>query len=154
MRFFANFNPVIRIFLWIMTALSLAGIVLAVLVFCGVPLEITYAQSTLIISVCPISAIIAIILATVHYKIDDTNLRLYVGFFDVFSGKVSINRILNIVVQNKKLYISYLSTGVDPVIARIAIPEKKYKNFKEALLSKNKNIVCYEEENETGDSQQ
>ena len=150
----ANFTPVIKIILWIMAVLSLVGIILAIIVFCGVPTEITYAQATLLISVCPVSAIIALLLVTMHYAIDDSNLRLYVGFFDVFSGKVSLDKILNVVIQENKLYISYLSVGADPIIARIAISPKKYTAFKDALLTKNKNIIYYEENDETGDSKQ
>lgn len=153
MRFQAYFTPVIKVLLYIMVAISVAGIIVAVLVFAGIQIELSKGQATLLISVCPVTAIVALLFATLHYKVEEHFLRLYCGFIDVLGGRIRIEKILNIVIDNDRMYISYLHTGVDPIIAAIVISPKRYNDMKNALLTKNPNIVFYNED-ETDNSKQ
>ena len=154
MRFMATFTPTIKIFLWIIAVISIVGIAVGILPLVGAHLEISTGQASLLISVCSLSLIVSILLATIHYKIDKTHVRLNIGFVDMLSGRIRIDNILNIVIDGNKMYISYLWKGPDPVIALIAIKPKRYEEFKELLMSRNKNIVFYENKNETIDSKQ
>ncbi|MCH5157011.1 MAG: hypothetical protein J1G02_03925 [Clostridiales bacterium] len=150
----ATFTPTIKIFLWIIAAISFVGIVIGILTLAGVHLEITTGQASLLISVCSFGLIVSTLLATIHYKVDKTHVRLNVGFIDMLSGRINIDNILNIVIDDNKMYISYLWKGPDPVIALIAIKPKHYDDFKELLMSRNKRIIFYENKNETTDSEQ
>lgn len=155
MLFIAKFTPTIKIILWIIIAISLIGLVVGVLTLTGAHLEITTGQATLLISVCSLTLIVATLLATIHYKVDATHLRLNIAFIDMLSGRILIDNILNIVYDNDKMYISYLWKGQDPVIALIAISPKRYKAMQEILTAKNKNIViCDKNNNGTTDSEQ
>lgn len=154
MRFQAYFTPAIKVILYIMAAISLIGLVIGVLVLTGVPIELTKGQATLLVSICPLCVIIALLFATLHYKVDSTHLRLYIGFIDILGGRVRIDKILNIVIDGKYFYISYLYQGMDPIIAAIVISPKRYDELKELLLSKNPNIVFYRDKNEPDNSKQ
>lgn len=154
MKFMATFTPTIKLILWIVAAISFVGIIFGILPLAGAHLEITTGQASLLISVCSLSLIVSILLVTIHYKVDKTHVRLNVGFIDMLSGRIRIDNILNIVIDNGKMYISYLWKGPDPVIALIAIKPKRYDEFKELLMSKNKKIVFYENKNEPTDSEQ
>ena len=155
MRFMATFTPTIKTVLWIIAVISLAGIVVGILPLAGAAhWEITTGQAWLLISVCSLTLLVSILLATIHYKIDKTHLRINIGFVDMLSGRIRIDNILNIVIDDGKLYISYLWKGPDPVIALIAIKPKHYDEFKTILMSKNSRIVFYENKNETTDSEQ
>ena len=154
MRFMATFTPKIKIVLWIIAAISFLGIVIGILPLAGARWEITTGQSTLLISVCSLTLIVSMLLATIHYKIDATHVRIKIGFIDMLGGRIRIDNILNIVIDDGKMYISYIWKGQDPVIALIGIKPKRYNEFKELLMAKNKNIVYYENKNETTDSEQ
>ena len=57
----------------------------------------------------------------------------------------------------RKMYISYIWQGNDPVIAQIAIRPKQFEKMKTALLNSNANIVFWDEEHakdESANSQQ
>lgn len=153
MKFMATFTPTIKFFLWIIAAISLVGIVIGILPLAGAHWEITTAQATLLISVCSLALIVSTLLATIHYKVDKTHVRINIGFVDMLSGRIRIDNILNIVINEGKMYISYLWKGPDPVIALIAIKPKRYDEFKQLLMAKNKNIVYYENKNEPTDSE-
>lgn len=154
MKFMATFTPTIKFFLWIIATISLVGIIIGILPLAGAHWEITTAQATLLISVCSLALIVSTLLATIHYKVDKTHVRINIGFVDMLSGRIRIDNILNIVINEGKMYISYLWKGPDPVIALIAIKPKRYDEFKQLLMSKNKNIVYYENKNEPTDSEQ
>ena len=155
MRFQSTFTPTIRIILSIMAALSIAGIIVAIVVLAGVVMEITPAQAWLLLSVCTFSLIVSTLLVTIHYKVDATHVRLNMLFVDMLGGRIRIDNILNIVIDKGKLYISFLWKGPDPVIALISIKPKRYQEFKDILMMRNPNIVFYEnKENETTDSKQ
>ena len=154
MRFMTNFTPVIKVILWIMAVISLVGLVVGIMVLAGVRLEVTTGQATLLISVCSLTLIVSIVFNTIHYKVDATHLRLNILFVDMLSGRIRLDKILNIVIDDGKMYISYLWQGQDPVIALIAINPKKYDEFKELLISRNKNIVFYDNKHGTTDSEQ
>ena len=155
MRFLANFTPVIRVIFCIMAVIALAGLIVGIAVFAGAQIEVTTGQATLLIIVCSLTLIVALLFTTIHYKVDATHLRLNMAFIDILSGRIRIDKILNIVIDDGKLYISYLWQGHDPVIALIAISPKRYDEFKDLLMSRNKNIVFYENKKDgTTDSEQ
>ena len=154
MRFMATFTPTIKIFLYIIAVISLVGIVVGILPLVGAHWEISKGQASLLISVCSLTLIVSILLATIHYKVDKTHVRINIGFIDMLSGRIRIDNILNIVIDDGKLYISYLWKGPDPVIALIAIKPKHYSEFKELLMSKNKNIIFYDNKDGSTDSEQ
>ncbi len=154
MRFQAYFTPLIKIILYIMATISFIGLIVGILVLAGVRIELSLGQATLLVSICPICTIIALLFATLHYKVDSTNLRLYIGFIDLFGGKVRIDKILNIVIDKNIMYISYLYKGMDPIIAAIAISPKRYNEMKDLLIARNPNIVFYENENDFGNCKQ
>ena len=154
MRFQAYFTPIIKILLYIMAAVSFVGLVIGILVLAKVPIELSTGQATLLVSFCPLCTIIALLFATLHYKVTATHLRLYIGFIDILGGRISLDKILNIVIDKGIMYISYLYKGMDPVIAAIVINPKRYNEMKALLMAKNPNIVFYEEKNESDNSQQ
>ena len=78
-------------------------------------------------------------------------MRLYVGPFDLFLGRVRLENILNIVVFQDKLFISYLWQGQDPVISCLMIHKNEHELMKQCLQSKNHKIEYHEEEDETAD---
>lgn len=154
MRFLANFSPKLRIAFIAMAAISLAGLVLGIAVLAGARVELTSGQATLLISVCSLTLVIAILFTTIHYKVDETFVHLNIAFVDMLSNRIRLDKILNIVIDHDKMYISYLWKGPDPVIALVAISPKRFGEMKDLLMSKNKNIVFSEYKDETSDSQQ
>lgn len=154
MRFQAYFTPVIKILLYIMAVVSFVGMIIGILVLANVPIELSKGQATLLVSFCPLCTVIALLFATLHYKVTSTHLRLYIGFIDILGGRVSIDKILNIVFDNGLMYISYLHKGTDPIIAAIVINPKRFNEMKDLLMARNPQIVFYEERNESDNSQQ
>ena len=154
MRFQANFTPVIKVILYIMATVSFVGLIIGILVFASVPIEISIPQATLLVSICPLCIIVSLLFSTIHYKVTATHLRLYIGFIDILNGRIRIDKILNIVIENNCMYISYLYQGVDPIIAAIIINPKRHNELKELLMAKNPNIVFYEDKNESDNSKQ
>ena len=154
MRFLANFSTKLRIGFIVMAAVSLAGLALGIAVAAGARVEVTTAQATLLITVCSLTLVIAILFATIHYKVDDKYVHLNIAFIDMLSNRIRIDNILNIVIDGDKMYISYLWKGPDPIIALVAINKKKFNEMKDLLMSKNKNIVFTEHKDETPDSKQ
>ena len=154
MRFLANFSPKLRIAFIVMAALSLVGLVVGIVVLAGARIEVTKGQATLLISVCSFTLLISILFATIHYKVDDTFVHLNIAFIDMIGNRIRIENILNIVIDQDKMYISYLWKGPDPVIALVAINKKRFVAMKDLLMSKNKNIVFSEYKDEITDSQQ
>ena len=150
----ANFSPKLRVGFIVTAAISLAGLALGFAVLVGAHIELTTGQATLLISVCSFSFVVAILFATIHYKVDDNFVHLNIAFIDMTGNRMRIDKILNIVIDEDKMYVSYLWKGPDPVIARIAISPKRFVAMKDLLMSKNKNIVFSENKNETTDSQQ
>lgn len=154
MRFQAYFTPLIKILLYIMAVISFVGLIIGILAFAGVHIELTLGQATSLVSMCPICTIAALLFATLHYKVDATNLRLYFGFIDILGGRIRIDKILNIVIDDNIMYISYLYKGMDPIIAAIVISPKRYREMTELLMSRNPKIVFSEKKDESSDSQQ
>ena len=153
MRFLANFSPKLRIAFIVMACVSLVGLALGIAVLSGARIEITTGQATLLISVCSLTLVFATLFATIHYKVDDNFVHINIAFIDMSGNRIRIDKILNIVIDNDKMYISYLWKGPDPVIARIAISPKKFNAMQDLLMSKNKNIVFSENKDETIDSE-
>lgn len=152
MRFQYNFTTLLKIFVWIMFAVSIAVTILALLVvFDAVAVEITHAQGGLLLFSSTLVAVFSLLLGTVHYRVTKTHLRLNLAFFDIFGGKVPLENILNIVIKNEKMYISYLVKGSDPVIAQIVIKKSSFSKMKTALMSANENIVFFDEDEKTKD---
>lgn len=137
-----------------MFVISLAGLIVGILVFAGVPLQVTFPQATILVSVCSLTLVVTALFLTIHYKVDDEHVRLNIAFVDMLSGRIRVDKILNVVLDKGKLYISYLWRGADPVIALISISPKRYEKFKDLLIKRNPNIVFYESKDETTDSEQ
>lgn len=154
MRFRAYFSPIITALLYIIAAVSLAGAIVGILVFAKIPIELSVRQATLLVSVCPLCLVVSLMFATVHYTVTATHLRLYVGFIDMLSGRVRFDKILNVVIDNGNMYISYLYKGMDPIITAITINPKRYTELKDILIAKNPNIQFYENKNEFDNSEQ
>ena len=152
MKFKTQFPTPCTIAVWAIFVVSTitTGIAIAVL-FGAVVFNITPGQATLWVGVCPILAIVSFCLGTIHYKVENTHLRLYVGPFDLFLGRVRLENILNIVVFQDKLFISYLWQGQDPVISCLMIHKNEHELMKQCLQSKNHKIEYHEEEDETAD---
>lgn len=153
MRFQAHFTPIIKTLLYVMAVVSLAGLIIGILALAKVPIELSMGQATLLVSVCPMCVVITLVLATVHYTVTATHLRLYIGFVDILGGKIRLDKILNIVLDGDRMLISYLHEGTDPIIAAIVINPKRYVEMKDLLIARNPNIVFYENKNESDNSQ-
>ena len=135
MRFNAKFSPVIDIILWTMAAVSVVGLVCGALVMFGVNVAgIFVGQARVLVGFCPVSALLSILFATIHYKVTNTHLQLKIAFWDMLGGK------------DGKMYVSYLWKGPDPVIARIAISPKKYQQMKTILTAQNPNIEFWNDD--------
>ncbi len=155
MKFKLKSTPAIQILLWIIAAISLVGLVVGILSMVGVPIEVTHIQGILLISVCSFTLLISLLFATIHYKVDANYIHLNIAFIDMLSNRIQIDKILNIVIDNDRFYISYLWKGLDPVIAAIMIQPKRFEDMKSLLMSRNANIVFYEtKKDETTDSEQ
>lgn len=148
MRIFANFTPVIKIILWILFGVSVAVLVASVLVVCdAVVLRfLAKGQAYVLLFTSSLSLVVTLALGTAHYKLTSTHLRLNVAFFDVLSGRIRLENVLNILIRDKKMYISYVWQGPDPVIAQIAISPKRFEKMKDALLKANERIVFFDED--------
>ena len=148
MRIISNFAPIIKIILWILFALSIVAAVLSVLIITeATPLHLlSIGQGYVLLFTSTLSAVISVLLATIHYQITKTHLRLNVAFFDILSGRIRLENILNIVIRDKKMYISYIWQGQDPIIALIAIRPKNFEKMKDGLLKANPNIVFFDDD--------
>ena len=147
MRFNAKFSPVIDIILWTMAAVSVVGLVCGALVMFGVNVAgIFVGQARVLVGFCPVSALLSILFATIHYKVTNTHLQLKIAFWDMLGGRIEIGKILNIVIKDGKMYVSYLWKGPDPVIAHIAISPKKYEQMKAILTAQNPNIEFWNDD--------
>lgn len=155
MRILSNFTPVIRILVWIMFAISLAVTVISALIVFGVrlPLEISPAQASVLLFSSTIVTIVSAFLGTMHYSVGSSHLRLNFAFIDVLGGRIALENILNIVLKDGKMYISYIWKGSDPVIAQIAINPKNFDKMKTALMQKNPRIVFFDEDAPTANQQ-
>ena len=133
---------------------SVAMIVLSVLTLCDVYtfLNMSYAQAKIQIATACLAILFVSALLSLHYHVDQKHLRIKLLFFDLLGGRIRYENILNIVYSEGLMYISYIWKGADPVIATILIAPSKFDSMKSALLEKNKNIVFYEDKNETGNS--
>ncbi len=153
MRTFANFAPPVRILLWIMFAISLIVTVFAALIVFGVkiPVDISPAQASVTLFSSTIVMVFSVLLATIHYHIDEKHLRLKLAFFDILGGRIALENILNVVIKDEKMYVSYIWKGEDPVIAQIAIAPKQFERFKDELMRKNRRIVFFDEDNKTAE---
>lgn len=156
MRIFYNFSPVIKISLWLMFAISLIVVIFAVLIISGViiPLNITPGQATVALFFFSITTLVSLTFATIHYRFTDTHVRLNLLFLDILGGRIAIRNILNMVKKDNKLYISFLWTGEDPVIAEIAVHPKHFDKVRILLLSKNARIVYFDEDQQKQEEEQ
>ncbi len=153
MRIRAEFSPIIRILLWTIFALAVISTVFALLALFEVPniFQLSPANGIVLISSMPIIAVFSVCVATVHYKLDDTHLRLNIAFWDILGGKIRIENILNIVYTGGKMYISYIWKGYDPTISLVAISPKRFDKLKDALMAKNPRIVFYDDDKQKND---
>ncbi len=146
----------IKILMWAFVAISISLIVMSIITLCDAYtfLNLTLAQAKIYLTTACISTIVLVGILTIHYQVDGEHLRIKLFFFDLLGGRIRYEKILNIVYSNGMMYISYIWKGVDPVIASIMIAPSKFDKMKDELLSKNKNIVFYEDKDEISDSQQ
>ena len=161
MKILANFTTLIKILIWIMFAISVAVVTLSVIVLCGVvlPIEISHGQATLLLFAFSLVTVVALLYNTIYYQVTQTHLRLKIAFLDILGGRIRLENILNIVYKVetarkkpvKKMYISYVWKGADPVIAQIAIKPKKFEKLKNELMLKNPNIVFCDEQKQEND---
>lgn len=154
MRLFANFSPVIKIILWIIFALSIAALVVSILVVSDAVIIrfITRGQGLVSLFSSSLAAVISLLLATIHYRVTPTHLKLNVAFFDILGGRIRLENILNILIKDGNMFISYLWKGEDPIIAQIAIKPKHYEKMKDYLMKANPNIVFFNEDEEKVDN--
>lgn len=148
------FSPVVNIAAWAMFAISVVALAIGIAAAAGavLPLNINPAQGTLLIFSSSLAAVLTLALATIHYRITDTHIRLNVFFVDVLSGRIRLDNVLNVVKKQDKLYISYLWKGEDPVIAQIAVKPKYFDKIKNAITSANPKVRYYDEtEDSSGD---
>lgn len=150
-----NYN-LLKVIMCLFIAISLAMIVLSILTLFDVYtfLNMTYAEAKVQIVTGCFSITIVAALLSLHYHVDEKHLRIKLFFFDILGGRIRIENVLNVVYSNGMMYISYIWKGKDPVIAAILIAPTNFDKMKNALLEKNKNIVFYEDKNETGNSEQ
>lgn len=150
MRIFANFTPVIRIILWILFALSIAVFVVSVLVVTDAVILrfLAKGQGYVLLFTSSLASVISLALATIHYKVTETHLRLNFTFFDILGGRIRLENVLNILIRDKKMYISYIWQGNDPIIAQIAVAPKHFEKMKDALMKANARIVFFDEDAE------
>jgi len=148
MRILSNFSPIIKIILWIIFALSVAALVVSVLVVSDAVIirYITKGQGLVLLFSSTLATVISLLLATIHYQVTKTHLRLNVAIFDILGGRIRLENILNVVIKEGKMYISYIWKGEDPVIAQIAIKPKHYEKMKDALMKANPNVVFFDED--------
>lgn len=146
----------IKIFMWVLVAINIFLIVMSIITLCDVYtfLNLTNAQAKINIATACITTVVSVGILTIHYQVDDEHLCIKLFFFDLLGGRIRHEKILNIVYSKGMMYISYIWKGVDPVIASIMIAPSKFGKMKDELLSKNKNIVFYEDKDEISDSQQ
>ena len=145
MKYPAVFSPIIRILLWLIVASVLIATVLGALALCGVQIEMTIARAKLFVACSPM-ALIAALLATMHYKVTATHVELRFAFWDVLNGRINVENILNIVKKDDKLYVSYLWKGVDPVISEITISPKRFKEMVKDIKAQNPTAVYINED--------
>ena len=154
--YLSKYYKLVKALMWLLIGLSVGMIVLSVLTLCDMYtfLNMSYVGAKVNIATSCISIVAMVALLTMHYHLDEKHLRTKLLFFDLLGGRIRIENILNIVYTQDMMYISYLWKGNDPVIATILIAPSKFDKMKDALLQKNKNIVFYEDKNETGNSKQ
>ena len=156
MKVLANFTTLLKIFIWIMFAVSVTVVSLSIVILCGVvlPFEISHGQAALLLFAFSLVTVVSLLFNTIFYKVTETHLRLKIAFLDILGGRIRLENILNVVYKvdntkskpTKKMYISYIWKGPDPVIAQIAISPKKFEKLKNELMLKNPNIVFWDEE--------
>lgn len=133
---------------------ALAIFAILIVVGVNIPIEISHARAVILLSVSVMSIVMLLMLVTIHYKVTATHLRLVFVCWDALGGRIRIENILNIVYKTdtegkkpqRKMYISYLWKGPDPVIAQIVIKPKCFDKMRDLLLSKNANIVFYDDD--------
>lgn len=154
MKFGIKLPTLVSVVIWTTLTISIIGLAVSIAALCGVPIEITPAQAKLLIATFSLTAVISTLFVTIHYKIQGNKLKLNIACIDMLSGRINIDSILNIVIDKDKMYISYIWKGADPIIAAIMIHPKRFEEMKNLLMSQNKNIVYYNKNDETTDSEQ
>ncbi len=156
MKFKATFSTLITVTLWFIFALSIIAIAIGIMVLCNIQIaNMSYGQARVLLFTSPLIFLMSLILSTIYYKVDEKYVHLNLAFVDVLSNKIKIENILNIVIKDQKLYISYLHKGMDPIISQIMIAPRRFESFKTLIMSKNKNtIFINEDDNENTYSQQ
>lgn len=130
--------------------MSFAGLIIGILLVANVPIgTLTRGQGGVLVGFCPFATMFSLMMATIHYKVTDTNLQLKMAFWDILGGRIRIENIVSLVKKDNNLYVSFIWKGPDPVIARIAVRQQDYDRVKALLTDKNPAIFYYDEDKQT-----
>jgi hypothetical protein len=139
------------VFLVVLPAIILlqaATLVLMILRMAGVT-GMTVVRPTDVITavVCLLGGTFSLFLLLLNYKITQTHLQLNLGFFDILGRKVKIKNILNVVSKKdeQKVYLSYTSGNLDPIIMQVCINFARTEEFVRTLKAINPSILYTEE---------
>ena len=99
--------------------------------------------------VCLILFVLAVSLYSIKYKICGPYFCQKYLFFDLFSKRVLVKDILNLVYKKSinKLYFSYyIPNADDPIIVLVSIDTNKIDSFVNTIKQANPNVIYFEEE--------
>lgn len=128
-----------------MTVIAGFSLVVTILRMCGVTLyKLEVGSGIIICAMYALIGVLALLFATLSYKLTTDKLQLKLGFVDLNGGKIKTENIVNAVMMDGKLYISYIGTALDPIIVEIAVKSDKMKEFCDELKKLNDKVEVFE----------